>query len=73
MSVARALLRRRKVMLLDEATSSLDLESEALVMSAVTAHAHGATVIQAGILKSYNRELSTAQKRPICSTKENYL
>jgi ATP-binding cassette subfamily C (CFTR/MRP) protein 1 len=45
-SVARALLRKRKVMLLDEATSSLDLESEGLVMKAVTAHAHGATVIQ---------------------------
>ena len=45
-SVARALLRKRKVMLLDEATSSLDMESEALVLAAVAEHAQHATVIQ---------------------------
>jgi ABC-type multidrug transport system fused ATPase/permease subunit len=45
-SIGRALLRRRKVMLLDEATSSLDLHSEALVLNAVSEHAGGATVIQ---------------------------
>lgn len=44
-SIARALMRRPQVMLLDEATSSLDSESERLVQAAFERASHGRTMV----------------------------
>mmetsp|Transcript_28660 Transcript_28660/g.92435 ORF Transcript_28660/g.92435 Transcript_28660/m.92435 type:complete len:223 (-) Transcript_28660:3-671(-) len=44
--IARALLRDRKILVLDEATSSLDLESEMRVIKEIAKSASQATVIQ---------------------------
>lgn len=44
--VARALLRRRKFLILDEATSSLDALTERMVMRAVALEASNATILQ---------------------------
>ncbi len=69
--VARALLRRPKVVLLDEPTSSLDFRSEAIVMNAVSFLAAGRTTVtiahRLSTVRASSRVLVLDNKRIVAS------